>query len=107
MDQGLRFTVVIRWSDEDQAFVASVPQLPGCAADGQTYVEAATNIHEVMEEWIATARSLGRPIPPADAPDPRYPLRGTVIKYIDPLAPVAEEDWEVLQAGEPRDRHAS
>jgi len=59
----LRHALVIWWSDEDAGFVAEVPELPGCAADGATYEEAVANVRQVMAEWIETARSLGRPVP--------------------------------------------
>ncbi|MFN7348779.1 MAG: type II toxin-antitoxin system HicB family antitoxin [Dolichospermum sp.] len=51
------------WSEEDQAFIAEVPDLPGCAADGETYQEALQNIEIIMQEWIETAQELGRKIP--------------------------------------------
>jgi predicted RNase H-like HicB family nuclease len=55
--------MIIYWSDEDDAFVVEVPELPGCAADGRTYSEAVSNAEIVIAEWIDTARELGRPIP--------------------------------------------
>ncbi len=58
-----KYEVIIYWSDEDQAFIAEVPEVPGCAADGKTYREALANVEVVIEEWIETARELGRPIP--------------------------------------------
>lgn len=58
-----RYEVIIYWSDEDKAFIAEVPELPGCAADGTTYEEALSNAQGIIEEWIETARDLGRPIP--------------------------------------------
>ena len=58
----MKYEVIIYWSDEDQAFIAEVPELPGCAADGETYQEALQNL-EIMQEWIETANALGRPIP--------------------------------------------
>ena len=59
----LRYEVIIYWSDTDGAFVAEVPELPGCAADGKTAPEALANVQVVAREWIETARELGRPIP--------------------------------------------
>jgi len=59
----LKYEVIIYWSEEDQAFIAEVPELPGCAADGQTYYEALANLEVIIKEWIETARELGRPIP--------------------------------------------
>jgi predicted RNase H-like HicB family nuclease len=59
----IRYEVIIYWSAEDAAFIAEVPELPGCAADGATYEEALTNARTVIAEWIETAEELGRPIP--------------------------------------------
>ena len=58
-----RYEVILYWSEADQAFVAEVPELPGCAADGPTYAEALDAVQVVIREWIETARELGRPIP--------------------------------------------
>jgi predicted RNase H-like HicB family nuclease len=58
-----RYEIIIYWSDEDQAFIAEVPELPGCAADGETYEDALTNVQTIMDEWIETARDLGREVP--------------------------------------------
>jgi predicted RNase H-like HicB family nuclease len=58
-----RYEVIIYWSHEDEAFVAEVPELPGCAADGATYAKALANVEVVIREWIETAKELGRPIP--------------------------------------------
>jgi predicted RNase H-like HicB family nuclease len=59
----LKYEVIIYWSDEDQAFIAEVPELPGCAADGKTYQAALANVEVVIRQWIDTAKELGRPIP--------------------------------------------
>jgi predicted RNase H-like HicB family nuclease len=59
----LRYEIILYWSQEDQAFIAEVPELPGCAADGETYQEALHNVEVIMQEWIETAEELGRPIP--------------------------------------------
>jgi predicted RNase H-like HicB family nuclease len=58
-----KYEVIIYWSKDDQAFIAEVPELPGCAADGATYQEALANVETVIQEWIETAKNLGRPIP--------------------------------------------
>jgi predicted RNase H-like HicB family nuclease len=58
-----KYEVIIYWSEDDQAFIAEVPELPGCAADGQTYQEALANAELVTQEWLETARELERPIP--------------------------------------------
>ena len=59
----MRYEIIIYWSREDQAFLAEVPELPGCMADGSSYEEAVANAQVVIAEWIETARSLGRAIP--------------------------------------------
>jgi predicted RNase H-like HicB family nuclease len=58
-----RYEVIIYWSEEDQAFIAEVPELPGCISDGTTYGEAVENVQVIIREWIETAQELGRPIP--------------------------------------------
>jgi len=58
-----RYEVNIYWSAEDEAFVAEVPELPGCAADGPSPRDALANVEVVAREWIETARELGRDIP--------------------------------------------
>lgn len=63
MADKLRYEIIIYWSDEDQAFIAEVPELAGCAADGATYQEAIANVETVIWEWIETAQELGRSIP--------------------------------------------
>jgi predicted RNase H-like HicB family nuclease len=63
MKNNYKYEIVIYWSDEDGAFIAEVPELPGCAADGSTYVEALSNVDVIIQEWIETATELGRPIP--------------------------------------------
>ena len=59
----IKYEVIIYWSNEDNAFIAEVPELAGCMADGSTYQEALANAQIVINEWIETARELGRPIP--------------------------------------------
>ncbi|MEH2332088.1 type II toxin-antitoxin system HicB family antitoxin [Nostoc sp.] len=58
-----RYEIILYWSELDQAFIAEVPELSGCAADGDTYQEALHNIELVVQEWIETAKDLGRPVP--------------------------------------------
>ena len=58
-----KYEVIIYWSKDDEAFIAEVPELPGCAADGATYQEAIANAETVIREWMETAKELGRPIP--------------------------------------------
>jgi len=60
-----KYEVIIYWSDEDEAFIAEVPELPGCVADGATYKEVLSNLETIIDEWIETAQELGRPIPTA------------------------------------------
>ena len=59
----LKYEIIIYWSEEDQAFIALAPELAGCMADGKTYREALVNIERVIQEWIETARELGRVVP--------------------------------------------
>ena len=58
-----RYEIILYWSNEDQAYIAEVPELLGCAADGKTYKEAVTNVERIIQEWIETAKELERPIP--------------------------------------------
>jgi len=58
-----KYEIIIYWSEQDQYFIAEVPELPGCMADGNNYQEALNNIQVIIDEWIETARSLGRSIP--------------------------------------------
>jgi predicted RNase H-like HicB family nuclease len=59
----LKYEIILYWSKDDKAFLAEVPELPGCVADGKTYQEALANAEVVMQQWVETARELGRPIP--------------------------------------------
>ena len=63
MRNNLRYEVIIYWSESDQAYIAEVPELPGCAADGPSYQKALAAVELVINEWIETAKELGRPIP--------------------------------------------
>ena len=58
-----KYEIIIYWSDIDGTYIAEVPELPGCAADGATYLEVLTEVQVIMDEWIETATELGRPIP--------------------------------------------
>ena len=59
----IKYEVILYWSEEDQAFIAEIPELPGCMADGITYQEALENVEVIAKEWIETAREQGRAIP--------------------------------------------
>ena len=59
----MRYEFIIYWSKTDESFIVEVPELTGCMADGATYEEAIANVQTVVQEWIETATSLGRPIP--------------------------------------------
>jgi predicted RNase H-like HicB family nuclease len=59
----IKYEVIIYWSEDDQGFIAEVPELPGCAADGASYQEALTNVEVIIQEWIETAEELGHPVP--------------------------------------------
>ena len=58
-----RYEIIIHWSDEDNVFVAEVPELPGCMAHGKDYDDALHNIKEAIRLWIDTAKKYGDPIP--------------------------------------------
>jgi len=59
----LKYEIIIYWSHEDDSFIAEVPELPGCMADGTSYEEALKNAYIIMEEWLETAKIENRPIP--------------------------------------------
>jgi predicted RNase H-like HicB family nuclease len=59
----IKYELIIYWSEDDQSFVVEVPELPGCMANGATYEEAVAAARRVIDEWLDTARDLGRPIP--------------------------------------------
>ena len=58
-----KYEVIIYWSEQDNAFIAEVPELPGCMAAGKTYRDVIKNTEIVIDEWIETAKELGREIP--------------------------------------------
>ena len=58
-----KYEIILYWSNEDDAFIAEVPELAGCAADGTTRQEALANVEVIIAEWMETARELGRSIP--------------------------------------------
>jgi len=58
-----KYEIILYWSNEDDAFIAEVPELAGCAADGATHQEALAAAEVVIAEWLETARELGRSIP--------------------------------------------
>jgi predicted RNase H-like HicB family nuclease len=61
----IKYELIIYWSKDDNAFVVDVPELRGCMADGATYEEAVANAQKVIQDWIETAKAIGRPIPKA------------------------------------------
>ena len=63
MVNNIKYEIILYWSQDDQAFIAEVPELAGCAADGATYQEALANVEVAIQEWIETAQELKRPIP--------------------------------------------
>ena len=58
-----KYEVIVYWSEADDAYIAEVPELPGCMADGATYEETVKNIQMIIAEWVETARASGREIP--------------------------------------------
>lgn len=61
----MKYEFIIYWSEDDGAFVADVPELPGCMAHGKTYEKALANVQKAAKLWIDTAKDLGRPVPEA------------------------------------------
>ncbi|MGH2459693.1 MAG: type II toxin-antitoxin system HicB family antitoxin [Chloroflexota bacterium] len=61
---GERYSMVMEWSDDDQAFIVTVPELPGCRTHGRTYEDAVRQGQDAIESWLDAQRSTGRPIPP-------------------------------------------
>ena len=66
----VKYEIIIYWSAEDNTYIAEVPELPGCMADGDSYQKALNNAEIIIQEWIETAQDLGRSIP-----EPRGRLR--------------------------------
>ena len=58
-----KYEVIVYWSEEDKAYIAEVPELSGCMADGATYEDALRNVQVVISEWLETAQISGREIP--------------------------------------------
>ena len=58
-----KYEIIIYWSTEDDAFIAEVPELAGCMADGETYQKALANAEMIIQEWIDMANEIGRAIP--------------------------------------------
>ena len=65
-----KYEIIIYWSEQDNAYIAEVPELAGCVSDGQSAAEALRNAEQIIQEWIDTARELGR-----DVPEPKGRLR--------------------------------
>ena len=63
MSETHKYELIIYWSKADNSFIVEVPELPGCMADGATYTEAVANAETIIDEWIETARELGRLVP--------------------------------------------
>jgi predicted RNase H-like HicB family nuclease len=59
----IKYELIIYWSNEDDCFVVEIPELSGCFADGKTYAQAVSNAEIIIQEWIETAKELGREIP--------------------------------------------
>jgi predicted RNase H-like HicB family nuclease len=58
-----KYEIIIYWSEQDQSFIAEVPELAGCMADGKTYQSALKNVEQIISEWIETAQMTGRLVP--------------------------------------------
>lgn len=77
-DNALRYSMRIQWSEEDQAYIVDVPELPGCTTHGASYEEAVTRAQDAMRAWIDGHRAAGYPIPLPQvypAPDAEFPNR--------------------------------
>ena len=61
----MKYEIILYWSEEDGAYIAEVPELAGCMADGPTAKDALQNVEQIAHEWIVTAEKLGREIPKA------------------------------------------
>jgi predicted RNase H-like HicB family nuclease len=59
----MKYEVIIYWSEEDDVYVAEVPELPGCMAHGSTYAKALSSSQKAARLWIETAKELGRAVP--------------------------------------------
>ena len=59
----MKYEIILFWSDEDNAYIAEVPELAGCMSDGATMQEALANVEVIAKEWIETANNLGREVP--------------------------------------------
>jgi len=59
----MKYEIILFWSDEDNAYIAEVPELAGCMSDGATMQEALANVEVIAKEWIETANDLGREVP--------------------------------------------
>jgi predicted RNase H-like HicB family nuclease len=58
-----KYEIIIYWSEPDQLFLAEVPELSGCMSDGKSHLEALNNVEVIIDEWVETAKELGREIP--------------------------------------------
>jgi predicted RNase H-like HicB family nuclease len=58
-----RYEIIIYWSDIDNCYIAEVPELAGCMSDGESYDACLSNLEVIIDEWLDTAKELGRPIP--------------------------------------------
>lgn len=76
------YMMCIMWSEEDDAFIASMPELPGCITDGPTPSDALTNLREVAALWIETAQQLGRAVPSPRSASPLSRTRGGMIETL-------------------------
>ena len=63
-EQYKHYSMMIQWSDEDNAYIVTVPELPGCQTHGETYEEAVQQGKDAIASWIMIAEELGRPAPP-------------------------------------------
>ena len=84
-----KYEIIVYWSEEDRLYVAEIPELPGCMADGKTYQEAIKNAQIVISEWLETAESMGREIPQPKG-KLAYAQDTEVIKNLSPISLVTK-----------------
>ncbi len=97
----MKYALSVWWSDEDRAYIAKAPDLPGCMADGATPELAVAALCVAVEGWIEAARARGQEVPP---PQPKEPFRWRHLREyhdaLDALEAMKEYAEEFLDAGE-------
>lgn len=100
----MKYEVKLYWSEEDNAFIAEVPELAGCMADVATEQEALANAEIVAREWIETARELGREIPQCSSFD-RAEVKPSWVDELTGVIPSEEIDIEQIKGERLEEKH--